>query len=35
MTNPRVIENEGVAGESIAESYDKLMKNLMGKGYLK
>ena len=34
MKRPRIIENEGVKGESVVESYDKLMRNLMDKGYI-
>ena len=34
MIKPRIIEQEGVTGELIVESYDKLMRRLMQKGYL-
>jgi ubiquinone/menaquinone biosynthesis C-methylase UbiE len=34
MTKQRIIETEGVTGEFTVESYDKLMRKLMDKGYL-
>jgi len=34
MIKPRIIEPEGVTGELTVESYDKLMRSLMNKGYL-
>jgi ubiquinone/menaquinone biosynthesis C-methylase UbiE len=34
MTRPRVIEQEGVTGEFTVESYDRMMRGLMEKGYL-
>jgi len=34
MTKPRVVEPEGVMGEITAESYDRMMRSLMKKGYL-
>jgi len=34
MAIPREIEEEGVTGEFTVESYDKLMRKLMKKGYL-
>ena len=34
MTKARVVEPEGVTGEITVESYDKMMRGLMKKGYL-
>ncbi len=34
MTKARVVEPEGVTGEFTVESYDKMMRGLMEKGYL-
>ena len=34
MTKARVIEPEGVTGEFTAESYDRMMRGLMEKGYV-
>ena len=34
MTKARVVESEGVTGEFTVESYDKMMRGLMKKGYL-
>jgi len=34
MTRPRVVEPEGVTGESVVDSYDKMMRGLMQNGYL-
>ncbi len=34
MTKARIIESEGVTGDLTVESYDKLMRSLMNKGYL-
>ena len=34
MTKARIVEPEGVTGEFTVESYDKMMRGLMKKGYL-
>ena len=34
MTKARVIEPEGVNGDFTVESYDRMMRGLMEKGYL-